>query len=95
MTKIKEIKETMKKQSYINEAYDYLNLYLPHRYSKDTQKNLTKDGIDVSISTITNVRNRTNGNERLDILNALLMIAERNKTYLEGVVKIVKPNNHI
>lgn len=77
--------------SVINEAFNFLNKYLPHRYSSEVKKNLKVKGINVSISTITNVRNRTNGTKRLDVLNELLLIAKRNETYIKEMKKIIKP----
>lgn len=91
MTNIKEIEEIKNLRTHINEAYEYLDCYLPNRYSKEVQKRLKEKETKVSITTITNVRNRTNGNERLDVLNALLEVAEQNKAYLDRIVKIVNP----
>ena len=76
--------------SVINEVYDFLNKYLSHRYSSEVQKNLKDKGVDVSITTITNVRNRTNGNKRLDVLNELVLIAKKNETYIKKMKNTMK-----
>ena len=76
MTNIKENIETKNMRTHIDSAYKFLEDHLPTRYSLEVKDRLSEKGVVVSRTTITNVRNRTNDNTRLDVLNELLSLAK-------------------
>lgn len=73
--------------SHIDKAYTFLDDHLPATYSAATHNILKENGAEVSISIITNVRNRIN--ERVDVLNALLQVAQKNKAQVEELINKV------
>lgn len=88
MSNIKENTKTDNVQMHIDKAYKFLDRYLPNPYVPKTEDYLKNKGQDISRSTINNVRNRNN--ERLDVLNALLIIAKQNKAQVEELKSLVK-----
>lgn len=64
-------------------AYQFLDEHLPHRYVELTQKVLRKGNITVSDNVIRNVRSQKPGS--VDVLNALLVVAKKNKRAKENV----------
>lgn len=64
-------------------AYQFLDDHLPHRYVTLTQKVLKQANITVSDNVIRNVRSEKPGS--VDVLNALLVVAKKNKKAKEKV----------
>lgn len=87
MPNINEIKDTYNVQTHINKAYEFLDEYLPQTYRKRTQLFLKSKGINVSSSTINNVRNQSN--QRLDVINALVAIAKEEKAQVEELIQLI------
>lgn len=85
MTNIAEKKGKKNVQMHIDSAYAFLDEHLPVSYSAKTKKILTEKGIKVSGSIINNVKNRIH--ERLDVLNALLIVAKTNKAQIEELIE--------
>lgn len=71
-------------QTHIDKAYQFLEDNLPTTYSIAVQKNLQYQKITVSTSVIKNVRNRVS--VRIDVLNALLELARKNKAQVEELI---------
>lgn len=87
MAKINENNNTKNMHSHIDKAYEFLDKNLPTLYSTAVQKNLRYQGIEVSHSIIKNVRNRTS--IRIDVLNALLDLARKEKKQVEELINKV------
>lgn len=64
-------------------AYKFLEEHLPHRYVTLTQKVLRQANITVTDNVIRNVRSEKPGS--VDVLNALLVVAKKNKKAKEKV----------
>lgn len=64
-------------------AYKFLDDHLPHRYVTLTQKVLKQANITVTDNVIRNVRSEKPGS--VDVLNALLVVAKKNKKAKEKV----------
>ncbi len=75
-------------QTHIDKAYKFLDEHLPYEYVKEVKTELSKKGIDTSGTVIRNVR--TGKSKRLDVLNALLIVAKQYKNEKEELVKILK-----
>lgn len=88
MTNILNKSTIIKMQSHIDKAYKFLDAHLPYEYTKDVQNELKKQSVEVPGTVIRNVRNRKN--ERIEIINALLLVAKRHKKQKEELVKNLK-----
>lgn len=75
-------------QPHIIKAYNFLDKHLPYNYTEQTQEVLRESKITVSNEVIRNVRtNRTTKN--LDVLNALLKVAQKAKKEKESLLKLL------
>lgn len=84
MTNIVKNPSEKKVHSHISKAYDFLDAHLPYEYANEVVKNLKKKNVKVTSAVVRNVRAaRTTG--RIDILNALLLVAKKNKKQLEKI----------
>jgi hypothetical protein len=67
--------------THINKAYALLDEHLPYEYAKEVVTELAKSNVKVTAGTVRNVK--AGKTSRLDVLNALLLIAKRNKKQKE------------
>ena len=84
MSKVNKKNQESDVHSHIEQAYGFLDLYLPTQYVKSVQDKFGTDGKSKpSSSLIRNVRNRTN--LRNDILLVLVEVAKENKDVSERI----------
>ncbi len=88
MTNIAEKKGKKNMQMHIDAAYLFLNEYLPPNYSPQVKAKLKLKGIEVTTSTVNNVRNKVH--LKIDVLNALVEVAKNNQAQLEELIENVK-----
>ncbi len=69
-------------QSHIDKAYEFLDQFLPYEYVVEVELILQKKKIKVSGGTIRNIRTKRVPNPRIDVLNALLLVAKKNQKQL-------------
>ncbi|WP_271406603.1 hypothetical protein [Tenacibaculum soleae] len=79
-------------QPHIKKAYRFLETYLPSNYTEETQAVLKKSNITVSSAVIRNVKNNRRTNN-LNVLNALLQVAKKNKQAVDSLNKELEPIN--
>jgi len=72
-------------QPHIQKAYQFLDAHLPTNYVYETNVILKKANFVVSSDIIRNVRNKRTYN--VDILNALLKVAKKQKSALDILKK--------
>lgn len=89
MTKILKKSPVKNVRSHINSTYDFLDEYLPVRYTVLAKKKCLEKGINASSSVIRNVRT-TRTESRLDVLNVLTEIAQEYKAIDENLKKNLK-----
>jgi hypothetical protein len=86
MSKINKNNKQTNVQTHIESAYVIINAHLPTIYASSVQEKLKKKGIpNVSSSMIRNVKNKTN--LRLDILLALVEVAQENEQTIKDLKK--------
>ncbi len=88
MTNILNKKPVKKVQSHIQKAYALLDEHLPYEYANEVVRELAKMKVKVSAGTVRNVR--SGKTSRLDVLNALLIVAKKNKTLKEKLKSNLK-----
>jgi len=81
MTNILNKKKQKDVQPHIKKAYALLDEHLPYEYANEVVNELAKMKVKVSAGTVRNVR--LGKTSRLDVLNALLIFAKKNKKLKE------------
>lgn len=84
MTNVENKSTPKKKHSHIAKAYDFLEAHLPYEYANDVVRELKKKNVEVTSDVVRNVRAARTTN-RIDVLNALLLVAKKNKKLLEKI----------
>lgn len=76
-------------QIHIDKAYKLIDTYLPYEYVKLVKEKLP--GTNVSSQQIRNVRNRINTSveRRLDIITALVEVANDNRSAVNKLKKVI------